>query len=211
MTGTILGIQYLEFIAIIVGAYLIGSIPFGMVIARVLGLGDLRKIGSGNIGATNVIRTGNKFAGLITVLLDMGKGTVVVVTVDLLVNSNASQLAALAVFFGHLYPVWLKFRGGKGVATYFGVLIALSPIIFFVASSAWLVAFLVSKISSVGAITIAFLVPIFMLLFEGSEMLSLTVVISLGVLLRHQQNIHRLIAGKEPRVSFKNTKNDKPR
>ncbi|NNL36172.1 MAG: glycerol-3-phosphate acyltransferase, partial [Silicimonas sp.] len=119
-------------------AYLLGSIPFGIVVTRLFGLGDIRKIGSGNIGATNVLRTGSKSAALTTVLLDAGKGLLAVIGARALVGEDAAQVAALFSFLGHLFPVWLGFRGGKGVATLLGAIVGLSPLLGFVALMAWL-------------------------------------------------------------------------
>ena len=136
-------------------AYLLGSIPFGVVITRAMGLGDLRQIGSGNIGATNVLRTGNKGAALATLILDAAKGGVAVLIARWLLGEDAAQLAGLFAFLGHLFPVWLRFRGGKGVATFLGILIALSWPIGLAACATWLVAAFLSRTSSVAAQTAA--------------------------------------------------------
>lgn len=195
--------ETLPLVALIVGAYLVGSIPFGIIITRILGLGDLRKIGSGNIGATNVLRTGNKLAGLSTVLLDAGKGAFAVLVSAALFGPQASLFAALFVFLGHLYPIWLRFRGGKGVATYLGVLLALSFFVGVATCLTWLFAFICCRISSVGAILAAILAPVWMFFIEGSENMALIILISLWILLRHKQNFVRLISGTEPKVHFK--------
>ena len=132
--------------------YLLGSIPFGIVITRALGLGDLRQIGSGNIGATNVLRTGNKGAAAATLLLDAAKGGIAVLIARHAVGEDAAQLAALTSFLGHLFPVWLGFRGGKGVATFLGTLIALAWPVGLAACATWLVAALITRISSASAL-----------------------------------------------------------
>lgn len=198
-----LDIETLPLVALIVGSYLVGSIPFGIIITRILGLGDLRNIGSGNIGATNVLRTGNKLAGLTTVILDAGKGALVVLLSAELYGQQTSPTAALFVILGHMYPIWLRFRGGKGVATYLGVLLALSFFVGVATCLTWLVTFAFCRISSVGAIAAAFLGPVWMLFIEGSENMALIILISLWILLRHKQNIVRLVSGSEPQVHFK--------
>jgi glycerol-3-phosphate acyltransferase PlsY len=141
--------------------YLVGSIPFGIVIARLFGLGDLRQIGSGNIGATNVLRTGNKLAAALTLLLDAGKGGLAVLVARLVIGQDdAAQLAGLASFVGHLFPVWLRFKGGKGVATFLGVLLALHWPVGLTACAIWLIAAVLSRMSSLGALAAAIVAPI---------------------------------------------------
>lgn len=140
--------------------YLLGSIPFGIVITRALGLGDLRKIGSGNIGATNVLRTGNKPAALATLLLDSGKGAIAVLLARALAGQDAALIAGAAAFLGHLYPVWLGFRGGKGVATFLGTVLALDWRLGLAACAIWLATALVTRISSLSALVAAALSPV---------------------------------------------------
>ncbi|MEQ9038099.1 MAG: glycerol-3-phosphate 1-O-acyltransferase PlsY, partial [Silicimonas sp.] len=135
-------------VLVAVVAYLMGSIPFGLVITRLFGLGDVRKIGSGNIGATNVLRTGSKPAALATLLLDAGKGLVAVLLAKAWIGNDAAQIAALFAFLGHLFPVWLGFRGGKGVATFLGSVLGLAPIVGLIALGAWAFTFFVYRISS---------------------------------------------------------------
>ena len=152
--------QPLLLVAIGLGAYLLGSIPFGVVITRALGLGDVRKIGSGNIGATNVLRTGNKGAAAATLLLDAGKGAVAVLIARAIAGEDAAQLAALASFLGHLFPVWLGFKGGKGVATFLGTMLALAWPVGLLCCATWLVIARVTRISSALALVAPIAWPI---------------------------------------------------
>jgi glycerol-3-phosphate acyltransferase PlsY len=183
-----------------VASYLLGSIPFGLVITRALGLGDLRQIGSGNIGATNVLRTGNRAAAAATLILDAAKGAVAVLLARALVGPDAAQVAALFAFLGHLYPVWLKFSGGKGVATFLGTLLALAWPVGLAACATWAVTAAVSRISSLSALVAAGLAPVWLLIFGRGQMLALVVILAALVFLRHGANIARLHAGTEPRI-----------
>ena len=183
-----------------VASYLLGSISFGLVITRALGLGDLRQIGSGNIGATNVLRTGNRAAAAATLTLDAAKGAVAVLLARALVGPDAAQVAALFAFLGHLYPVWLKFSGGKGVATFLGTLLALAWPVGLAACATWAVTAAVSRISSLSALVAAGLAPVWLLLFGRGQMLALVVILAALVFLRHGANIARLHAGTEPRI-----------
>ncbi|MFV0491590.1 MAG: glycerol-3-phosphate 1-O-acyltransferase PlsY [Pseudorhodobacter sp.] len=184
-------------------AYLLGSVPFGIVITRALGLGDLRQIGSGNIGATNVLRTGNKGAALATLLLDAAKGGVAVLIARAALGNDAAQVAALASFLGHLYPVWLRFRGGKGVATFLGTLLALYWPIGLATCATWLVAALLGRISSLAALVAAASSTIWMLIFGRGDMAILGIVLTILVYWRHRENIARLRSGNEPRIGRK--------
>lgn len=184
-------------------AYLLGSIPFGLVITRALGLGDLRQIGSGNIGATNVLRTGNRPAALATLLLDAGKGGIAVLLARALVGADAAQLAALASFLGHLFPVWLGFRGGKGVATFLGTLLALAWPAGLAACATWAVTAALSRISSLSALVAAALAPVWLILLDQGEMVILATLLAALVWLRHAANIRRLRDGTEPRIGAK--------
>ena len=186
------------------GAYLLGSVPFGLVITRALGLGDLRQIGSGNIGATNVLRTGNKPAALATLLLDAGKGGIAVLLAGCLTGAgDAAQLAGFAAFLGHLYPVWLGFKGGKGVATFLGTLLALAWPIGLAACATWLVTAFISRISSLSALVAAAAVPLWMWAFGYGAMIGLGSVLALMVIWRHGANISRILAGTEPKIGKK--------
>lgn len=180
--------------------YLMGSVPYGMLVARVMGLGNLRKIGSGNIGATNVLRTGNKAAAALTLLFDAGKGAVAVLLARAVAGDEAAQIAALAAFLGHCYPVWLNFKGGKGVATFLGLWLALDWRVGVACCLTWLVAAAIWRISSVGALAAAALSTTWiMVLTDGSTFL-LGAVLTLLVYWRHRENVARIKAGTEPRI-----------
>ena len=184
-------------------AYLLGSIPFGIVITRLMGLGDPRQIGSGNIGATNVLRTGNKPAALATLLLDAGKGGIAVLIARALVAEDAAQVAGLAAFMGHIYPIYLNFKGGKGVATFLGTLLALSWPIGLAACATWLVTAAVSRISSLSALVAASSSTFWIFFLEKTEYLILGSILTLVVFYRHADNIRRLKAGTEPKIGQK--------
>lgn len=184
-------------------AYLLGSVPFGIVITRAMGLGDLRKIGSGNIGATNVLRTGNKPAALATLILDAGKGGIAVLIARALVGEDAAHVAGLAAFLGHLFPIWLGFKGGKGVATYLGTLLALAWPLGLMTCAAWLAVAVIFRISSLAALVAAVLAPVFALLIGAPITALFAAGMTLLVLIRHHANIRRLMAGTEPKIGKK--------
>ena len=184
-------------------AYLLGSVPFGVVITKLMGLGDLRQIGSGNIGATNVLRTGNKGAAAATLLLDSGKGAVAVLLARAFTGEDGAQLAALMSFLGHLFPVWLGFRGGKGVATFLGTLLALAWPAGLLACATWLAVAAISRISSLSALVATLASPIWLWVVGMPEASALAVVLAALVWLRHRENIARLSAGTEPRIGKK--------
>ncbi len=183
--------------------YGLGSIPFGMVLARLMGLGNLREIGSGNIGATNVLRTGNKTAAALTLLLDAAKGALAVLLARAYAAEDATQLAALAAFLGHCYPVWLKFQGGKGVATFIGLWLALAWPVGLANCATWLAAVLLTRTSSVGALSAAAFSTIWAVLLGHGTALFLGIILTLLVFWRHRANIARLKAGAEPRIGSK--------
>lgn len=183
--------------------YILGSIPFGMVLARVMGLGNLREIGSGNIGATNVLRTGNKTAAALTLLLDGGKGAVAVLLARAMAGEDAAQLAALSAFLGHCYPVWIGFRGGKGVATFLGIFLALAWPVGLACCATWLVTALVTRVSSKAAIMAAALSTGWMVVLGYGTGMLLAFVLSLLVFWRHRDNIARIKAGTEPKIGQK--------
>ncbi len=185
--------------------YLLGSIPFGVLITRAMGLGDLRQIGSGNIGATNVLRTGNKAAAAATLLLDAAKGGVAVLIARAVVGPDAAQVAGLTAFLGHLYPVWLNFRGGKGVATFLGTLLALAWPVGLAACATWAVTAAVTRISSLSALVAAALAPVWLLLFGYRDMVVLAILLAALVFVRHKANIARIRAGTEPRIGARST------
>jgi glycerol-3-phosphate acyltransferase PlsY len=184
--------------------YLLGSIPFGLVLTRAAGLEDIRKIGSGNIGATNVLRTGNKPLALATLILDSGKGAIAVIIIGALFDFNAAMLAGFFALIGHCYPVWLKFKGGKGVATTLGTLIALAPILGGLTCIIWMVTALLSRISSLSAlISVGFSPLIAHYLYNDSSLSGLCAMIAALVYIKHRENIKRIFAGKEPRIGKK--------
>ena len=187
----------------VVLAYLLGSVPFGIVITRALGLGDLRKIGSGNIGATNVLRTGNKGAALATLVLDAAKGGIAVLIARALLDEDAAQLAALAAFLGHLFPVWLGFRGGKGVATFLGTLLALDWRVGLAVCATWLVVAAITRTSSIAALMAAASASAWLFLVNEGRMLLLVMLLTLLVYVRHAENLRRIKAGTEPKIGQK--------
>ena len=181
-------------------AYLLGSIPFGLVITRGLGLGDLRAIGPGNIGATNVLRTGNKGAAAATLVLDAGKGAVAVMLARHFAGETAAMVAGFAAFLGHLFPVWLRFKGGKGVATYLGIMLALAWPVGLAACGTWLATALVLRYSSLAALVATAAVPFWLALLGPSAAIPLAIALAALVWLRHRANIARLRSGSEPKI-----------
>lgn len=184
-------------------AYLLGAVPFGIVIARVFRLGDLRQIGSGNIGATNVLRTGNKLAAFLTLIFDSGKGAIAVIAALLLVGRDAAQVAGLAAFLGHCFPVYLRFKGGKGVATYLGTVLALSFATGFAACMTWLVIALLFRYSSLAALVTAIMVPAWAWTLDRPDLIALTICLGALLWIRHAGNIERLLSGQESRINLK--------
>jgi glycerol-3-phosphate acyltransferase PlsY len=183
--------------------YLLGSIPFGMVLTRVMGLGNLREIGSGNIGATNVLRTGNKKAAALTLLLDGAKGAVAVLLARAIAGEDAAQLAGLTAMLGHCYPVWLRFKGGKGVATYIGVILALAWPAGLAVCGTWLAVAAATRISSYAALAAAAVSTVWIVLLGAGDMLVLGAVLTLLIFWRHRSNIARLREGTEPKIGQK--------
>jgi glycerol-3-phosphate acyltransferase PlsY len=180
--------------------YLLGSIPFGLLLTRAAGLGDIRGIGSGNIGATNVLRTGRKSLAAATVVLDGLKGAAAVLIARALGNEAAAMYAGLAAVLGHLFPVWLGFKGGKGVATGLGVLLAASWPIGVTACVVWLLVAGLLRISSLAALAGFALAPVAALVLEEFSVVKLAFTIAVLVFVRHQANIRRLLNGTEPRI-----------
>lgn len=183
--------------------YLLGSIPFGLLFTRWAGLGDVRKIGSGNIGATNVLRTGNKKIAVATLLADALKGTAAVVIARYTMGMEAALVAGLGAFIGHLFPVWLAFRGGKGVATYLGVLLGLAPLFVLVFAVVWLGMAKIFRYSSLAALTAVVAVPLALYLGGRPEIAGLFLVLSAITILKHHENIRRLLSGTESRIGDK--------
>ena len=182
--------------------YLLGSIPFGLVLTRLAGLGDIRKIGSGNIGATNVLRTGNKPLAAATLILDSGKGAIATLLALAFFGPEAAVVAGGASMLGHTFPVWLGFNGGKGVATALGVLLAVSWPVGVIACATWLAMAFLFKISSLSALTALGLSPIAGWYFGGPLVAGLCLFIAALVYVRHAANIRRLLKGEEPKISF---------
>ena len=185
------------------GGYLLGSIPFGIVIARAFGLGDLRQIGSGNIGATNVLRTGNKPAAFLTLILDSGKGAIAVLVARALAGEDAVQLAGFAAFLGHCFPVWLRFHGGKGVATFLGTLLAFCFPAGLAACATWLFMALLFRISSLSALTAAVLAPVWLWALDRGDAVVMAIALAVLIFIRHEANIRRLLKGEEPKIGGK--------
>jgi glycerol-3-phosphate acyltransferase PlsY len=185
--------------SVIFFSYLLGSIPFGILVSKVFGLGNLRDIGSGNIGATNVLRTGNKLAALITLILDGLKGVLVVV-VARFISEDAAITASILVIIGHIYPVWLRFSGGKGVATFIGAILALSFITGLLICFIWIIIALIFRYSSLSAIVSSASAPIGVFLFYDNEALVVTLFMTVLIWYRHKDNIRRLIDGSEAKI-----------
>ena len=188
-------------LALLVG-YLLGSIPFGLLLARFGGKGDLRDIGSGNIGATNVLRTGSKGLAAATLLLDAAKGAIAVIVAQRL-WPDAVNFAAAGAMIGHLYPVWLRFKGGKGVATFLGVLVPLLPVAALVYAIVWIGLLAVLRISSVAGMAAAASAPVTAAVVNEQSLFPMLLGFALLVIWKHQENIRRLARGKEPRVGRK--------
>lgn len=182
--------------------YLLGSIPFGLVVTRAAGLGDVRRIGSGNIGATNVLRTGNKKLAALTLLLDALKGTAAVLIAGRW-GQDAAIAAGFGAFLGHLFPVWLGFRGGKGVATYLGVLLGLAWIGALVFAVVWLAVAFATRFSSLAALVAATVTPVALYVLGHADAAALFAVLSVIVFVKHRANIGRLLAGTESRIGAK--------
>ena len=183
--------------------YLFGSVPFGVLISRVMNLGDLRAIGSGNIGATNVLRTGNKTGALLTLLLDGGKAAVAVLLARAMAGEDAAQLAGLMAFLGHCFPIWLRFKGGKGVATFIGLILALNWAVGLAVCATWLLAFAIWRISSLAAVAAASASTVWMAALGAHQLLLLGIALTVLVFFTHRANIDRLRAGTEPKFGGK--------
>jgi acyl phosphate:glycerol-3-phosphate acyltransferase len=186
-------------LAVVIG-YLLGSIPFGLILTKIAGTADLRSIGSGNIGATNVLRTGRKGLAAATLVCDMLKGTVAVITAGTFGGPIAAMLAATAAFLGHLFPVWLNFKGGKGVAVYIGVLLGLFWPAALVFCVIWLATAAISRYSSLSALVASFVTPIFLWWFASYALAALFAVLTMLLWTMHRENIKRLQAGTEGRI-----------
>lgn len=187
--------------ALFVG-YLLGSIPFGLIFTRLAGLGDIRDIGSGNIGATNALRTGNKWVAGATFLGDMGKGAAAVILARYF-GPDLAIIAAFGALVGHLFPVWLKFKGGKGISTYIGILLALAWPVGLLFCATWLAVAVIFRMSSLSALVASLLSPVYFVWVDQWQMVELSIVLVLLVFFAHRDNIQRLLAGTEPRIGQK--------
>lgn len=192
------------FILSAIFGYFLGSIPFGLVLCYLFGYGDIRTIGSGNIGATNVLRTGNKPLALATLLLDSGKGAIAVSVAHFLFGFDAAMVAGFSALIGHLYPVWLKFKGGKGVATTLGTLFALAPPVGLGACGIWLMMAGLFKYSSLAALVATMATPLMAhVVYHNPNLSGLCAAIAFLVWVKHRANIKRLMAGEEPKIGKK--------
>jgi acyl phosphate:glycerol-3-phosphate acyltransferase len=183
------------------GGYLLGALPFGLILTRLAGMGDIRAIGSGNIGATNVLRTGNKKVAAATLLLDGAKGAVAVLIAQIY-GPDIAVVAATGALLGHLFPVWLKFRGGKGVATALGILLALAPAVGGLACATWLLAAALFRYSSLSALLALAAAPLYMWWLADPQRTEFAIAMAILVWIRHWQNIRRLMTGTESRINL---------
>ena len=193
-----------------IGGYLLGSIPFGVILTRAAGAGDVRNIGSGNIGATNVLRTGRKDLAVATLILDAGKGAIALLIARYLFGEAAGAIAGGAAFMGHLFPVWLGFKGGKGVATFFGLILAACWPLGLLAAATWLIVAFALRYSSLAALVAAALTPLYALLPlpmlglpAPAPILILAIFTAVLIYIRHHENIARLLKGAEPKIGAK--------
>jgi glycerol-3-phosphate acyltransferase PlsY len=191
------------FAAAIIFGYLLGSIPFGLIFSWLAGAGDVRKIGSGNIGATNVLRTGKRWAAIATLLCDGAKGAVAVLIARAFHGDAVAVFAGFGAFLGHLFPLWLGFKGGKGVATFLGVTLALFWPVGLLAMATWLAAALIWRMSSMSALIAAVLTPLYMALFHQPLFAMLELVLVLLIFPMHRENIGRILSGTEPKIGAK--------
>jgi glycerol-3-phosphate acyltransferase PlsY len=182
-------------------AYLIGSIPFGIIWAKFFKLGSLKNIGSGNIGATNVLRTGNKIAALLTLFCDAGKGFVAVFLAEMFAQELTVQAVSLSVFIGHCFPIWLKFKGGKGVATYIGIVSSINLLFGLLTCMIWLLSATMSRMSSLSALISAIFGPILVYFLLDSSYLSMSIALTFLIFWTHKTNIYRIFNGTEPSIN----------
>ncbi|MGV2098760.1 glycerol-3-phosphate 1-O-acyltransferase PlsY [Rhizobium sp. 21-4511-3d] len=189
-------------VAAVVG-YLLGSIPFGLILTRAAGLGDVRNIGSGNIGATNVLRTGNKKLAAATLLLDALKATVAAWIMAYVAGPEAGAIAGLFAFLGHLFPVWLGFKGGKGVATYIGTLLGIAPLFVLVFAAIWLAVAFIFRYSSLAALTAMLVIPVALWIFGAEKVAAVMAIMSVISYYKHKANISRLLSGTESKIGAK--------
>ena len=191
----------LNIFLIAITGYLIGSIPFGIIIAKIMGLGNLRNIGSGNIGATNVLRTGNKLAAILTLIFDLSKGAVVVILARLLFDDSAAQISGLGSFLGHCFPVWLGFKGGKGVATFIGITLALYWPAGILTCLTWISIAYISRISSLSALLSSISSIVWIWICGMPNATFIMIILTIFIWVRHKENIKRIIKNTEPRIN----------
>lgn len=188
--------------ALVIG-YLLGSIPFGLLLTRMAGLGDVRNIGSGNIGATNVLRTGNKGLAAATLLLDAFKGTAAVLITAHFFGEDAGVLAGFAAFIGHIFPVWIGFKGGKGVATYLGILLGLAPLMALIFAIVWLAIAFTTRYSSLSALVATLVIPVVLWILGADKIAAVMALMTVISWYKHRANIARLTAGTEGKIGAK--------
>ena len=186
---------------VILFAYLIGSIPFGIIISKIMGLGNLRNIGSGNIGATNVLRTGNKLAAILTLIFDLLKGAIAVIITYYIFNDTTAQIAALSSFLGHCFPIWLKFKGGKGVATFIGISLALYWPAGILICLTWVLIAFLSRISSLSALISSLSSILWVWILGVPSAVFIMTVLTILIWYRHIENIKRIIKNTEPKIN----------
>lgn len=198
-----MGLSLLEMLSASAIGYVLGSIPFGLVFCFIAGYGDIRKIGSGNIGATNVLRTGNKILAFLTLFFDISKGAIAVLITKYMFGVEAALIAGAASILGHCFPVWLKFQGGKGVATTLGTIAALNLYIGLATAGLWLLSALLFRISSLSALIALALAPILSAVWVNINLALTLFFIAILVFIRHKENIQRLLKGEEPKIGKK--------
>ena len=186
---------------VILFAYLIGSIPFGIIISKIMGLGNLRNIGSGNIGATNVLRTGNKLAAILTLIFDLLKGAISVIITYYIFNDTTAQIAALSSFLGHCFPIWLKFKGGKGVATFIGISLALYWPAGILICLTWVLTAFLSRVSSLSALISSLSSILWVWILGVPSAVFVMIVLTILIWYRHIENIKRIIKNTEPKIN----------
>ena len=186
---------------VILFAYLIGSIPFGIIISKIMGLGNLRNIGSGNIGATNVLRTGNKLAAILTLIFDLLKGAIAVIITYYIFNDTTAQIAALSSFLGHCFPIWLKFKGGKGVATFIGISLALYWPAGILICLTWVLIAFLSRTSSLSALISSLSGILWVWVLGAPSAVFIMTVLTILIWYRHIENIKRIIKNTEPKIN----------
>jgi glycerol-3-phosphate acyltransferase PlsY len=193
-------------LAVLLGGYLLGSIPFGLILTRLAGFGDIRRIGSGNIGATNVLRTGNKALAAATLILDGAKGAVAVLVAQHLYGPDAAIVAGAGAFLGHLFPVWLKFHGGKGVATTIGIFLAIAWPVGLITCAVWLLVAVLFRYSSLAALIAVAAAPVAAWFLANHQTAGLALFLAVVVWQRHHENIGRLLKGSEAKISLGGSK-----